>query len=122
MKKIITFFLILVLCFTITACSDATIPNDTNNANDAADANSTEISPEPTKPQLFSYGVADFDALLKTMPVFVTSVKYVVQDEEYKALYPDMLQAIIQNDTSYDIKNAIVACNISGYKALYSSS
>ena len=39
----------------------------------------------------------------------VIKTKYVVQDEVYKALYPDMLQAVIQNDTSYDIKNAIVA-------------
>lgn len=39
----------------------------------------------------------------------VTSTKYVVQDARYKALYPDMLQVVLQNDTQYDIKNAVIA-------------
>jgi len=39
----------------------------------------------------------------------IIETKYVVQDTEYKSLYPDLLQAIIRNDTKVDIKNAVVA-------------
>ncbi len=39
----------------------------------------------------------------------VKSTRYIVQDEEYKSLYPDMLQAILKNDTDLDIKSAVVA-------------
>ena len=53
--------------------------------------------------------VESFKALLSQQPLSVVSVEYVVQDENYKALYPDMLQAIIKNNSSHDIKNAVVA-------------
>lgn len=39
----------------------------------------------------------------------VTSTKYVVQDENHKILYPDLLQAVVKNNTKYEIKNAVVA-------------
>ena len=53
--------------------------------------------------------VSDFKDLLSNQPVSVISTDYVVQDEEYKALYPDMLQGVIKNNTDKDIKNAVVA-------------
>lgn len=46
---------------------------------------------------------------LSSQPLTVVSTKYVVQDSRYKALYPDMLQAVIQNNTKKDIKNAVIA-------------
>ncbi len=52
---------------------------------------------------------AEFLKLLTQLPLTVDSTKYVIQDEQYKALYPDMLQAILYNHTDADIKNAIVA-------------
>lgn len=39
----------------------------------------------------------------------VISTKYEVQDEEFKSLYPDLLQAVIKNNTKYEIKNAVIA-------------
>lgn len=51
----------------------------------------------------------DFEALLSQLPVAVVSTKYVVQDKEYKSIYPDMLQTIILNQTEEDIKDAVVA-------------
>ncbi len=51
----------------------------------------------------------DLEAALAAQPVRVTSAEYVVQDDKYKALYPDMLQAILQNDTQDDIRDAVVA-------------
>lgn len=32
-----------------------------------------------------------------------------VQDEQHKSLYPDMLQAVVYNNTELDIKDAVVA-------------
>ena len=61
----------------------------------------TSIEPAMTEDKLLSQIDAQELKVIKT--------KYIVQDEKYKSLYPDMLQAVIQNDTSYDIKNAIVA-------------
>lgn len=47
------------------------------------------------------------DGLLKQQ-LKIISTKYVVQDSRYKALYPDMLQVILQNNTKSDIKNAVI--------------
>lgn len=49
------------------------------------------------------------DAALASQPVFVSSTKYVVQDEQYKSIYPDMLQAMIQNNSDKDIRDAVIA-------------
>lgn len=51
----------------------------------------------------------ELDAALASQPVFVSSTKYVVQNEQYKALYPDMLQAILQNNSEEDIRDAVIA-------------
>lgn len=49
------------------------------------------------------------EASLASQPVYVSSTKYVVQDENYKSLYPDMLQAVLQNNSEDDIRDAVVA-------------
>lgn len=49
------------------------------------------------------------DNLMKAEPLYVTSTKYVVQSSRWKALYPDMLQAVIYNNGNDTIKSAIVA-------------
>lgn len=51
----------------------------------------------------------EFDALLEQQPLCVTKTKYVVQDTEYKTLFPDMLHAQLKNNTNQDIKNAVIA-------------
>jgi hypothetical protein len=73
---------------------------ESENEDDAADNNSVETL-AMTKEEL--------DAALLTQPMYVVSTKYVVQDERYKALYPDMLQAIIKNNSGTDVKDAVVA-------------
>lgn len=50
-----------------------------------------------------------FDKLIAGQALAVTSTKYVVQDTRFKSLYPDMLQAILKNNTASDIKDAVVA-------------
>ena len=49
------------------------------------------------------------EAQIAEQEVRVISTKYAVQSNEHKTLYPDMLQAVIQNGTEYDIKDAVVA-------------
>lgn len=51
----------------------------------------------------------ELEAALLEQPMYVISSEYVVQDEEYKALYPDMLNAVIKNNSGEDVKNATVA-------------
>ncbi len=51
----------------------------------------------------------ELDALLLEQPMYVESTEYVVQDEKLKALYPDILKAVIRNNSGTDVKNAVVA-------------
>lgn len=41
--------------------------------------------------------------------LYIQDARLLVQSNDYKALYPDMLQAILVNNTEYDIKNAVIA-------------
>ncbi len=51
----------------------------------------------------------ELDAALLEQPMYVESTKYVVQDDRFKALYPDMLQAIVKNNSGTDVKNIVIA-------------
>ena len=53
--------------------------------------------------------VGEFDELLAGLPVSVVNTEYVVQDDQYKSLYPDLLSTVIQNHTDEDIKDAVLA-------------
>lgn len=54
-------------------------------------------------------GIGDFEKLLSTQHVFVESTEYVVQREDSKALFPDILSASIKNNSNSDIKNIVAA-------------
>ncbi|MGN1479481.1 MAG: DUF5780 domain-containing protein, partial [Acutalibacteraceae bacterium] len=51
----------------------------------------------------------ELDAELAKQELKIVSQKYDVQSSEYKSLYPDMLQVILQNDTKHEIKTAVIA-------------
>lgn len=51
----------------------------------------------------------ELEAKLKKQPMFVVSTDYMVQSDEYKALYPDMLNAIFKNTSGKEIKNVKIA-------------
>ena len=53
--------------------------------------------------------VGNIESLIATQEVKIISTKYVVQDDQYKTLYPDLLQAVISNGGTHEIKNAVVA-------------
>ena len=67
-----------------------------------------EITPtvNPTEKEITK---EELKTKLKEQPIFVVSTDYIIQDAKFKALYPDMLNAIIQNASGKDIKNAKVA-------------
>lgn len=54
-------------------------------------------------------GIEDFEKLLSTQHVFVESTEYIVQREDSKALFPDILSASIKNNSNFDIKNIVAA-------------
>ena len=47
--------------------------------------------------------------LLAAQPLAVTKTEYLVQSDEWKTLYPDMLSAILLNNSDEAIQNAVVA-------------
>lgn len=123
MKKITALLLSLTLMLSLVACSDEATGNpdesspvsqtEENKGNEDTSNDDVEESTTPQQPQENTekevYSVAMFDELMSTMPVAIVSSKYIVQDDEYKSLYPDMLQAVIKNDTQLDIKDVVVA-------------
>ena len=52
---------------------------------------------------------ADIESKINAQDVKVISTMYTVQDVEFKALYPDMLQAIISNEGTHEIRDAVIA-------------
>lgn len=66
-------------------------------------------SETPSGNTVESASAEELEASLASQPVYISSVEYVVQDKQYKSLYPDMLQAIIQNNSEEDIRDAVVA-------------
>lgn len=108
MKKILIISLCLILC--LVGCS---APSDTSNQNknsaDSGEGLNTQNTNDSKNPNSKKLSKIDFDDLLKEQEMYVERTEYLVQSEELKTLYPDMLQVIIKNDTEFDIKNAVVA-------------
>jgi len=63
---------------------------------------------ETTISRKVSVNAEELDELLAKQPVFISKTEYVVQDPDLKTLYPDMLQAVITNNSEDDIKDAVV--------------
>lgn len=69
-----------------------------------------------TKPSFFGHPYKEeapltkdeVDAKIAEQPVKVTSTEYLVQDEEYKNLYPDFLMATVKNNSKTDIKSLVL--------------
>ncbi len=80
--------------------------NDVDAAEEVDEEGEKEKQPSPT---VQTIGVADVDWLVGQQPLCVIDATYVVQDERYKALYPDMLSVLLQNNGADDIKDAVIA-------------
>ncbi len=72
------------------------------------DSNSTEAPASVTTPELV-LSASELESLLKQQPVYIVSTEYVVQDNEYKALYPDMLEVVFKNASNDDIRDLVIA-------------
>lgn len=111
MKKLFVGMISLVLMISLAACGG--LSGDPTGAlsddGGAADRTTTSAQTTTTTAAPKKMTAAELDAAIAGQEVYVSSTKYLVQHEEYKSLYPDMLQAIIQNNSSLDIKNAVVA-------------
>lgn len=125
MKKKIKIAFALLLALSLSACAgkaqntknqvttNTTEETQTSQKEDIEetkeDSNAKEVVKEPVENKNVTVNIEQFSTHLQRLPLSVTSTKYVVQDDEYKSLYPDMLQVIIQNNTQKDIKDARVA-------------
>lgn len=115
MKKLVTLLLSLTLMLSLVACGDETTPSTSGDTspssqNEESTGNGNDNAEESTKQNSSqSMSISEFENLLAEQPLYVSKTKYVVQNDEHKALYPDMLQAILSNSTTEDIKDAVVA-------------
>lgn len=67
-----------------------------------------EPTPIPT-PEVENLSGSDLEAKLAEQPVYVISTDYLIQSDEYKSLYPDMLNAVIKNVSGTEVKNVVVS-------------
>lgn len=106
MKKIFIGMIALTLLFSMVGCGRRAgmvrDPLADNNQPIVQTTAPTTAAPAPM-------GAAELEAAIAKQEVHVTSVKYVVQHEEYKALYPDLMQAVFKNGSNLDLKNVVVA-------------
>lgn len=105
MKKFLSLFFVIAMCISLVACGVQSIGNVTNDT----ETSTTENSEKTTNNEKKELTAEELETRLNAQELKITSTNYSVQDERYKTLYPDMLQVILQNDTSYDIKNALIA-------------
>ena len=108
MKKVITIIITIVMVFA--ACAAAETDVDLSGMTDAE----LVALIEAAQAELDSRSAAGDDVEQAGEPeaedgLYVSEARLVVRSEEYKSLYPDVLQAIIVNNTEYDIKDVVVA-------------
>ena len=66
-------------------------------------------SDTPSGTRVENASAEELEASLASQPVFVSNTNYAVQNDRYKLIYPDLLQAIIQNNSEEDIRDAVLA-------------
>lgn len=112
MKKILASVLALMLALSLTACNSGDVPSGTQPVQGAEQtmepAAPTEKPTETPAPPA-EMTADELEAALLEQPMYVESTSYLVQSEEYKTLYPDLLQATIKNNSGTDIKNAVLS-------------
>jgi FtsZ-binding cell division protein ZapB len=137
MKKILLVFTITLLTFGLIGCSQKS--SNTQEAYDALKGQNEELeskntelqrqvdeltaeneslkaeptvapTPIPTSiPEVKNLSGSDLEAKLAEQPVYVISTDYLIQSDEYKSLYPDMLNAVIKNNSGTEVKNVVIS-------------
>jgi cell division protein FtsB len=77
--------------------------------NEALKAQAETTKAVEEEPVLETMTSSELEAKLLEQPMYVVSTDYLIQSEEYKSLYPDMLSAVIKNNSGSDVKNAVIA-------------
>ena len=83
--------------------------NQINRTEEKSTNSETTKKSNSSKEKTGEMSVAELEARLLEQPMYVSRTEYLVQDENYKALYPDLLSAVIVNNSNTNIKNAKVA-------------
>ena len=114
-----SFLVILSAVLVLGGCGGGgtTPATDTGKAQGAASGPAEETTQKETTQaetaappkEVKELSAGEFDELLAGLPVSVVNTEYVVQDDQYKSLYPDLLSTVIQNHTDEDIKDAVLA-------------
>lgn len=94
-----------------TAATDAGKAQETASgpAEETTQKETTQAETAAPPKEVKELSAGEFDELLAGLPVSVVNTEYVVQDDQYKSLYPDLLSTVIQNHTDEDIKDAVLA-------------
>lgn len=118
-KQCLTLVSLLIAgVLTLSSCSDssefAEVKNTSINTAEEAmikstSANTDGIIKRKNKRKKKTFDINEFEALLAEQPLYVSETGLLIQDAELKSIYPDLLQAIIVNNTNEDIKNAVIA-------------
>ncbi|MBR5278318.1 MAG: hypothetical protein IKU23_03530 [Clostridia bacterium] len=126
MKKLLAGILVVFMLCCFIGCSNSA--NDTSNSNTSNSENSNtnsngsetsnytdddvsveQESSEESKEEEKLLSASELEDALSLQPLVIVSTRYLIQHDEYKALYPDMLQAVLRNNSYVDIKDALVA-------------
>lgn len=102
----------LVIVSVLCGCGGASV--DTTNATTSTVVPTQSVEPAPTStivptetPEA-ELTAESLSTLLKEQECYVSDTNYVVQSDEYKSLYPDLLSATVVNNSKNDIKDIVV--------------
>lgn len=100
MKKVLAMLLCLSMVFVLVACG-----SEGSSSDDSDDEYQETVTEEAEK----NYTPSELKAEIEAQDCHVEKTKYVVQSNEYKALYKDLIIGYVKNDTGETIKNLKVA-------------
>lgn len=96
-KKAIIISALLLSFFLLTACKSDKKPTSGKEKRESTVIKKQELTAE------------ELQRALSEQPLAVDATNCLVQSTKYKAIFPDMLQAVIVNHTDCEIKRAVVA-------------
>ncbi len=108
MKKLLAMLLCISMMFTLAACGNngGSTDSDDDNQNAATEEAYEETVTEEAEE---NYTPSELKEEIQAQDCHITKTKYVVQSEEYKALYQDLIIGKALNNTGETIKDLRIA-------------